>query len=350
MKILITDFLFVEAHRMINMSLIKAIAISNHSVSLMSVNGYYDDQKEELQQLGIQVIDKYVKGNRYGKIKGKLYIAKLMKITASIAKSGAYDLVISLAFDTIANAIGAHYFNGCKIALFNHKNIDELANPIHKRFFNTYKNKFIHFVFEEAFKDYLVSSHNVKHVYYIPHPVPMVDNSINEVKSYDCVALCNSNDEQLVQWLGDHNDLLNEEGLSFLVRTKNKTIVNMSNINFLTSYLDYSDYDSLIKKSKAVFVPLPSYYKYRLSGSIYDALSRNKPVITTSKFHSECINSKYPGACYYVEKPEDIIRVFTGISYNPIVFKRFVEDHTINAAAIILKNVISSLIQNCCDV
>ncbi|ERI89310.1 hypothetical protein HMPREF1981_00021 [Bacteroides pyogenes F0041] len=329
-KILITDFLFVDAHRAVNLNLIRQIANASDKVSVLSVNNYYSGNKDEFVHQGISVIEKQRPGTRFGKFKGKLHIMNIMKLTSEIAKKEHFDVVVSLAYDSVAAILGKFLFHNLKVCLFNHKNIDELTNPVVRALFNLYKNNYIHIVFEKRFGDYLKSKYKVKDVYEIPHP--LIVNStvvIKDSTEYDCVALCNSNDENMLDSLVDAYDSNNEK-ITILARSK-KRRENKGGLSFFKGFIEYEKYYSLLSSSRFVFVPLPESYKYRLSASVYDALALRKPVITTNKFYADGLNSQFPGVCKYVSGAKDLLDLINAddicVEKNNS-FDSFVEQHS----------------------
>ena len=142
-------------------------------------------------------------------------------------------------------------------------------------------------------------------VFVVPHPVKRIVSLQTEQK-YDCIGLCNSNDESFIQEAIGREQVFRQEGLRILLRSK-KVEKKDGYVEVIKGFLEKDKYDELIAAGKTVFVPLPESYIYRLSGSIYDALSRNKLVYTTSKYYAKEYERRYPGTCKYVDSVEQLI-------------------------------------------
>ena len=71
MNVLVADFLFVKEHLTVNVNTIKALALFSQ-VSIISQNNYYDSYLKELNNR-VQIINSSVKGDREGRISGKIF-------------------------------------------------------------------------------------------------------------------------------------------------------------------------------------------------------------------------------------------------------------------------------------
>lgn len=331
MKLLIVDFLCAEAHRTFNMNMVRAMA-GIFNLSLVSVNGYYEKNIEELKKIGVRVLEAKIDCNGIGRVKSKYRIYKIMRYCSKEYKNGEYDFVISLAHDTLLSVFIPFLFHKNRIGIFHHKNIDELQTKIKIISFAVYKKYVIHFVFEDSFNNYLVDKHHVPYnrVFTIPHPI-QTHLKEEKILKYDCIGLCHENDEKFIDELEAHEYDIERLGLRFLFRSK-KERKSTNNFTFIDKFLEYSEYEDIISSSKSVFVPLPQYYIYRLSASIYDAFSLHKKVLTTSYTHAKEYSDKYPGICTYIEKPEELItklKEFNEETVNVDSFCRFSDDHLI---------------------
>lgn len=337
MKLLISDFLFVNAHKSMNLDLIMSFA-SFASIDLISLNGYYDDEKEGLISSGINVIDISLDRSKKGPIRSRLFSAKVMHLIGNQAKLEKYDMVVTLAYDTLALAAGLKYFKGQKLAVFNHKNIDELTNSVKRLVFSFYMNEIYHFVFEDFFRTYLISEINIaeERVFLVSHPIKSVNINNVDIK-YDCVGMCNSNSEQFIDDVILMNDELAKAGKTVLLRSKNRK-VSLSNVEIISGYLNYDEYDSLIQSGRTILVPLPDNYIYRLSGSIYDAIAHEKIVYTSSEFYVNDYGKRYPGICKRVSSAKELLKQLCDTSTpNYDSFKRFKDDHALGKVGTILE-------------
>ena len=330
MKLLVVDFLFVNAHKDMNINFIKSIS-AFAEVDVVSLNGYYDNQKELFKQNRIILLDIDI-DRRTGPLGSRRFSLELMKRTASFVKRKKYDAVLCLGFETTLFGLGLPGFSGCPLFVFHHKNIDELTSKMKRLAFGIYKNKVYHIVFEEYFRNRLVDEIGVQanRVFVVPHPAKPI-KCVSTEKIYDCIGLCNSNDEAfIVDAVERENDFL-KRNLHVLLRSKRIEKHNGA-VEVIRGFMEKEVYDELMAAGKTIFVPLPKTYVFRLSGSIYDALSRGKLVYTTSKYYAEEYARRYPGICFYVDSVEQLIqRLQEQCNYETpsSSFRKFIEGHSI---------------------
>lgn len=341
MKVLIADFLFAEAHRDVNTNFIYAFT-NIGDIDVVSLNGYYEKQRAEFEERNIKLLN-ITKKRRTGKLGSRLFSLSLMKDTAFYINNASYDAIVCLGFETVFFGLGLVEIRGVPILLFHHKNTDELRSLIKRLAFNTYKNKVYHIVFENFFKNRLVNEIGVlnENVYVVPHPAKIYDtNGISE--KYDCVAISNSNDEDFIsEAIIRENEFL-QHGLHILFRSKTKE--KEGAVEVIKGFMEKEKYDELIMEGKTIFVPLPKTFVYRLSASIYDALSRKKTVFTTSKYYADEYEKRYPGICRYVETVDQLIEELgKDRNTNLSSIQRFLEEHSIDAASVCINQIMREL-------
>lgn len=341
MGILIADFIFVKAHQDMNINFIHAVRKFT-DIDVISLNGFYDNQREDFLREKINILE-ITMDRRIGPIKSRLFNLGLMKRIANIAKNKHYTAVICLGFETITLGLGINEFGDTPLFLFHHKNIDELTSKVKLFLFNAYKNKVYHVVFESFFKDRLVNDIGIPldKVFVVPHPVNPIVNKQTE-KRYDCIGLCNSNDETFITEAFNRRDEFEKKNLHILLRSK-KLECNSGSVEIIKGFLEHDEYEELMSAGRTVFVPLPQTYVYRLSGSIYDALCRGKIVFTTSKFYANEYDKRYPGSCYFVETVEQLMNLLElEAKINMCnVFDKFLEDHSIENVSQAIERMIS---------
>ncbi len=346
MKVLIVDFVFVTAHKTVNLDFIRAVARIAET-DVISVNGFYDKEKTDLEKLNVNFITMNVGWDNRGAIKSRLYSLHLMKKTADIVNKTAYDIVLVLTFDTIAYAFGHRYWKDIPIIVFHHKNIDELTSGFKRKLFDSYKNSIYHFVFEEFFQNYLVNEIKTDsdRVFTIPFPVYTDYEQVDREKKIDCVGLCNSNSEEFISQVIEKSDVFEKNDLTILLRSKGHSI-NLNNVSIVNGFMEYSLYNRLLMEAEYVLVPLPSNYVYRLSGTIYDAIARRKIVLTSSKFYAEEYERRYPGICHEVKDVDDLIRhlLMDKETFIQDSFDRFINEHSIMNASIQIENAFKVLL------
>lgn len=306
MKLLITDFLFVDAHRDMNINFINAISRFADS-DVVSLNGYYDDRRGCFQGENVNLLDVNAT-KRDGSLGSRCFSLELMRKTAMFVRERSYDAIFCLGFETTLFGLGISYFYGIPMFLVHHKNIDELSNKVKRIAFGSYKNKVYHVVFEEFFGDRLVKEIGIpaEKVFVVPHPAKSIASAKTD-KSYDCIGLCNSNDEDFIREAVRRDSDFLQHDLHVLLRSK-VIEKKYGAVEVIKGFMEKETYDEYMEAGKTVFVPLPKTYIYRLSGSIYDALSRGKMVYTTSKYYAQEYERRYPGTCQYVNSVEQLIK------------------------------------------
>lgn len=345
MKILVTDFIFEKAHKDMNINFISAVS-KFAECDVVSVNGYYDDTDGILSQIGAHLIKKSIKSGT-GVLGYRRYCFRLQRITESIARISNYDAIIILGFETtVATILSLRSFKA-PIFLFHHRNIDELTNKVKRSLFDIYKNKVYHVVFEEFFKSRLVNEIGVfvDRVFVVPHPVKPIE-SVPTEKCYDCIGLCNSNDENFIQEAVDRDSDFQQYGIHILLRSK--TLEKKEGaVEVIKGFMGKDIYDELMAAGRTVFVPLPNTYIYRLSGSIYDALSRKKIVYTTSKYYAQEYERRYPGTCKFVGSVDQLI---DGLQEKDnkdasASFWKFIAGHSIETVSRDIEEMIETVLQ-----
>ena len=201
MNILISDFLFGDAHKDMDVGFITAVA-KFAKTDVISLNGFYDSEKNSFKEKEINIRDIKLQ-KKTGIIGSRLFYLSLMKETAAIVEKNRYDAVLCLGFETTLFGIGLLHFKNIPLFVFHHKNIDELTNRLKRIAFDIYKNRVYHVVFEEFFKDRLVSEIGVlcDRVYVIPHPAKPINNMSNEktaVNKTDRIRICQTKKNMIV--------------------------------------------------------------------------------------------------------------------------------------------------------
>ena len=344
MKVLITDFLFVDAHKDMNINFISAVS-KFAQADVLSLNGYYNSQKEEFVKSNVNIYDISLR-RKTGALGARLFSLDLMKKSAILAKKNNYDAVICLGFETSLFGLELSKFKGLPLFIFHHKNIDELTNNLKRMAFKSYQNRVYHVVFEDFFRTRLVKDIGVSadRVFVIPHPAKPIE-CVPTKKYYDCIGLCNSNDEGFIQEAINRDGDFQQHGIHILLRSKALERKACA-VEVVKGFMDKDVYDELMAAGRTVFVPLPDTYKYRLSGSIYDALSRRKMVYTTSKYYAQEYEKRYPGTCKYVSSVDQLIEKLKEQREieSSASFQRFIEGHSIEKVSYEIEQMIRTVL------
>lgn len=331
-KVLVFDLIFVQEHKSVNLNCIEALSKA-YELTVISGNGYYDSQREYFKEKKINLIDINFKEKK-GRIGSRTQSIDISNKTIRALKE-KYDVAICLTFDTIVMPYQRikKRLGTCELYLLHHRNIDELRSFVKSFFFSNYKNKVKHIVFENFFAQRLIEK-KVKpnNIFVIPHPVVPKDFVIQNQR-YDCVGLCNSNDEKFIDDILFNIERFIDNKIEIVLRSKLDRPDDIPSVKFIKDYLSFEEYDSFLSQAKNIFVPLPNTYIYRLSGSIYDALARRKIVLTTSKFYYEDFKLRYPGLCYYVKDVDSLLNCIVNQKRDDKFsesLKKFFDEHSIS--------------------
>lgn len=333
MKLLVADFLFVDAHKHMNINFIKAIN-RFADCDVVSANGYYDAQIESFWRDNIDIIEINAVA-KSGSIGSRRFSLELMKKTADIVRKRKYDAIICLGFETTIFGIRLFDFHNIPIFLFHHKNIDELTNKVKRIAFCCYKDRVNHVVFEEFFRDRLVQDIKIppQKVFVVPHPAESVANAETNI-NLDCIGLCNSNDEGFIQEAIRRDQEFLKHNLHILLRSK---LIEKKGgaVEVIKGYMEKGTYDRYLAAGNSVLIALPESYIYRLSGSVYDALSRGKVVYINSKYYAQEYERRYPGTCKYVNSVEQLIEELQERKCKKVIgsFQKFLNEHSIETVS-----------------
>ena len=343
MNLLIVDFLFVDAHRDMNISFLYAIA-RFAKINVISLNGFYNPFLKEFKKRDISVHNISLRRSR-GLIGSRIFSLKLMLKEVGLLKFRNYDAILCLGFETTVLGLIIRKLQRIPLILFHHKNIDELTNKLKLMIFNSYKNKVYHVVFEDFFGERLIEYARIhkNKVFVIPHPVKAMSKLQMSIK-YDCIGLCNSNDESFVTEV--FKRFKEFRGLHLLLRSKYEE-GKTETVEIVKGFMPDHVYNDLMNSGRTVFVPLPKSYIYRLSGSIYDALSRGKIVYTNSKFYSNEYERRYPGICVYVGSVDDLIFQLEKKEEPYVIesFQKFLNDHSIERVGNEIKKMVTKVLK-----
>ena len=342
MKILVADFLFVKAHKNFNENVIKALT-NFADVDVINVNDFYNKQinHENFVNFKMRLL-------KDGTIKTRINSFCIMcRFFFYFLKNGKkYDAVFCLAFETLTTLFANLFFciSKDRFFLFHHKNIDELEKPLKKKIFQSYQRKFTHIVFEKEFAQQLKQITGLKDSFVKVVPHPIFCPYLKKEDDYDCVGLCNSNDAKFIEDLYAALNAPSYSKLFFVVRSPQKLPPSVSKFVTINSFLTNEQYWNYILSAKSIFVALPQSYRFRLSGSIYDAFASRKKVFTSSNFHASLYGNLYPGLCEYVSSAKELVDKVLNFdpNYENHEFDHFINDHSIDS----LSKRLSELVEN----
>ncbi|NLJ89014.1 MAG: hypothetical protein GX327_09650 [Epulopiscium sp.] len=260
-----------------------------------------------------------------------------MLVSAFESKKIDYDFIVVSSFETIMFVIGRYFFKkDDKIILFHHFNTDELNNKIKAWFFRRYMNKVTHIVFAEFIKDYLINNFDInpKKIFVMPHHMNIIDENTTMKKEFDCVGLSNSNDEEII------SEILQKEKQEKVFKKMGCKVVLKSKIHefddgylkIVKGYLEKEVFDNYINNTQSIYMPFPSSFQYRMSGTLIDALSNGKIVYGSDIPVMRYYSKRHPNICKVVDNADSFINKLLNkkdnISDYTKDFERFKQEHS----------------------
>jgi hypothetical protein len=298
MKILFLDLFQTSYHDNLNKNFIKCLN-EEHKVSLLCRKSLYTYDSIGYNSWRFPVI------LNNSRLKSLYFIFRYFMI-----KNKDFDIIFIPTFETITFVLFSFFCNK-KIYIVHHLNIDELKSPTKRAIFNLYKNKINHLVFDNSFKTILQEKYNVKSmINQIVHPGTKFSlKTLNKASNHKklCVALSQSNDDEIILKLIDYNERNNfliKNNIELIIRS-NVLTYNKNNFIVYNSNLPDSEYNELISNSYLTVLLHPKNFKYRFSGVLLDSLF-NKKVVVSNDFHmARLFNKKYPNVCKVAKTSEE---------------------------------------------
>lgn len=316
MKGIIVDFLFPKGHKELNKNIISYLShVSNNTVVVSE--GYFKQELNDINNITLKKIREL--NPKENAILHRWFALKNMLDANKLLRWDKFDFVWINTFETITFAIGRKIIKNKKIFIVHHNNTDELSNKIKRFFFNRYKNKVNHIVFEEFIKEYLIKEIGVndKQIFVIPHPLNHQKKEVSvNCENILCIGLSNSNDESLI------TNIINKEEQSEIFRKNNIQLVLKSkgehkdreSLKIIRGYIPEQQYDHYVQNCKFILVPFSTSYKNRTSGVIIDALSNGKIVIGSNIPIINSYADEYPNICYPFNDVDEIPNIILNLS------------------------------------
>ena len=315
----ILDCNHTDSHNMFNSQLIEKLS-DEGSILLFSWNRSYDNLKRD---------NIYIKKLFYIKSKPQNSFAARFILLINTFLNACYlkyfdfrrkSITIIIGYEIISFSICSFLFPR-KSYLMHHMQIDEIKNKLKKYFFTRIKLNFNHVVMTDYIKDYLIENIglNQNSIRVIPHPIYNLkqhsEPDINNYKTF--VSLSYSNNESFV------NRLIEEEKNNKIFERNNcRIIIKSKTFNFCSNglivfnkYLSEDEYFNLYNKSTCILSLLNDSFEYRISGTMIDAISAEKQIITLNTRCAEFYKNIFPNSINICKNIDDIILEI--IKFNP---------------------------------
>ena len=243
------------------------------------------------------------------------YSVKVTRFVNNLCKKLSIDTIICVTYDELAYLLTSKFFLKKKnVFLFQHNNIDNCIESKYRGLaLRRFANKVSHIVLGSFIKKALVEKFNVdtNKVIALPHPL----NEINSEKCaiFDCVGLSNGNDEKIINAIIEserQNATLMNQGKHVVLKSKNQSFDN-EYLRVLNGFIPDEQYDKYINSARYLYMPFPLFYKYRMSGTLVDALGNGKQIIASDIELVRQVASVYP----------NIVRIMSGYNLTDYLIK-----------------------------
>lgn len=342
MKLLLLEFYPERGHRQLFETTCALLSEYALVTALLPKGEAYSCKAEEVldSPYGLQALRK---GSRLRRsIATILYSLRIMRYAAKLDKKNRYDSIICITYNELAFYFGRKFFkNPERLFLMHHNNLDAVANNgIKKRLFTAYVGKVRHIVQCRFIAEYLKKQYGVdeKRVLIWPHPLNGIEKEYLaecSKKALDCVGISNSNDENIIASIicqEEKTHRIKENALHIVLRSREQEYDN-GYLKVIRGFLPKEEYDAYIARGKCIFLPFPLDFKNRMSGTLIDAFSNQKPVIGTSFELIKASVKAYPhitklfSAETFVEDVKSLTRISTGL-HREEEFQRFLQLHS----------------------
>lgn len=330
--VLLAEFFPVKGHSLL-FDNTADILLKNANVVMLVPNNYNGKHRNAIRMH----YNYYQESKSYTILKRLcylLYCFKVVKCCVNFASKEKITKIICLTYEECSLALYFPFISkSISLYIMHHNNVDRFfSSRISSFMFSFYSNKVINIVqcgfMAKSIQDFFCLSN----VAVWPHPLNKLQFKIWNDKVYSCVGLSSSNDQtlvdELVQWEKDEM-ILKKHNLKIVLKSKGQPYDD-GFLKVINSYISTEDYNNYISLSKSLLIPFPKSFRYRMSGSLVDALTNNKYVIATSiPVVREC-KKAYPSLIYIYNRESFINDLITisKLPDNNNEFDKFKEFHS----------------------
>jgi len=309
---LVFDCAHTDSHNNFNIELIKQLK-NNGSVVLFSWNDSYLNLRDNLVSV---IFKKYLTTSTsspflsrviltFNTLLNALYL-RLFVIEGSKRFVLLNHEIISLGICSLLFPKGMY--------LIHHMQIDELRSSVKRFFFGFYKNRFVHVVMTDYIKSYLINCHRIRvdNIKVVPHPLYHCPDCERKVLSIErkFIALNYSGDENLIESLiniDSTSSVFANNGCSLVIKSKFFEYVSPG-LRVFKGFLSKCEYDDLYNSADCVLSLLSESFKFRMSGTVADAISHRKPVIALRSACTEYFQSRFANAIFLCHDLDSLIK------------------------------------------
>ena len=299
---LFLDFMVQNSHKVYCNALISAINEVATSVVVEKKDYIYDkDESHSVFTIKTKEIDgNYPVIARYNTVYNFFQAIKAVE-------EYCFDKVVVLGYEPVMFYFMIDKLKKIgKVYLVQHHQLDEVScSRIKRAIWDTYKNDVNHILLDDSIK-YVAAdclSIDKKKIHTFPHPYMYVkekkQNSDDDL--IRVLSISQSNDviqmKKLVEY-EQETGFLRKNNIQIIIRHNDK--VDTSNLKAfyeINGFLSIDEYIRLNNMADIVFMPFPLNYKIRCSGTLIDALSARKKVISSNIIESAAYAKMFPSIC-----------------------------------------------------
>ena len=338
MNILVIDSYDDHFHDQFNEIHIKALVTTNNNIIIAGRKNHFGTHIEKIVSYVVNIpsffyYKRYTNG--YKVLFSRIVDIIRLLYLKSILKKLNIDRIVFLRYDIIT----IPFFVTKKIVyLVNHQTANEIEHPIKNKILCKLSENYIHVALNDGIKEYIEAKISNKKIITIPHGLlssfelcdKLNSRNINGEKIIFCSAT-SSIDLQLLLLIIESERVSRyfiQRKIKLLVKSKYAFKTN-KNILLIEDFIEKNEYQWLIKKSLAVFLPYNKNFGYRVSGIFFECIANNIPVISSHiKAFNFYTNNYQPLYCInndidFINALEYIIngtKVWDKSEFNPIPY------------------------------
>ncbi len=270
-----------------------------------------------------------------------LYEIRLAFFIGKESKRKKYSALFVITYNELTFPLGRLFFSHFpNIFILHNNNIDNMMlSPHRARLFNFFSNKVIHVVLADFIKDYFAKSFciNRDKILTLPTPFSLSDTPKEAVlnKDIDCLGISNGNDDSFIERLiiDERTHSTIKKADLHIVLKSNKFHFDNGFLTIINGFLPRDQFDNYVSRAKVMLIPFPLSYKYRMSGTLVDALSHDIPVLVTPIVMTEYVILAYPNQVHKLNENtfiKDVVDLSTCSDKADEGFRKFKTIHSVD--------------------
>lgn len=299
---LFVDFMVQDNHKTYCNALINSLN-QGHSSLVIEKEGYINYKSTDKHRV-ITIQTKEVAGNYPFKARYNNYYN--YKNTLDEINGYTFDKIIVLGYDPVMFFfMYRKLMSFGKVYIVEHHQLDEVNQSNWKnKIWRAYKDIVNHIILDDSIVEPVSENYNISKEKIHVFPWPYIPGNYSLKTTRDKVkvlGISNSNDaEQLSELVAYERKtgILEQNNIELIIRKKEGiNTTGLKSIIEIDGYLSNDEYDQLYKECDIVLMPFPLNFEFRCSGTLIDALSAGKKVISSEILESKAYEKLFPEIC-----------------------------------------------------